>query len=604
MDFLGLRNLSVINNTIKSIKENKNIDLDIRKIDMNDKNVYDMISKGDTSGVFQLESKGMTQFMKELKPERLEDIIAGISLYRPGPMDFIPNYIKGKNNPSSIKYDHELLIPILKDTNGVIVYQEQVMQILKTLAGYSLGDSDLIRRAMSKKKMDVMIKEKETFVYGDETRGIKGAINNGIDKETAELIFDKMIDFANYAFNKSHSACYSFVAYQTAYLKYYYKSEFFASLISSGMANQGMTAYYIEEARRAGIEVKAPDVNESGYLFNANKDGSISYALSQIKGIGMDIIINLQNEREENGLFKSLTDFIERMLKYNISKKAIENLIKVGAFDNMGGHRSQYLAVYMLVYDRLLAKAKRELDGQLDLFSIGLSDEEKEKEATDDFPELDELDDKIKLLMEKELLGLYVSGHPLKEYEKAISKYNAISISDILMKNEETDEYEIKDNKEVLAIGIINNVNLKVTKNNSMMCFIKLEDMSGEIEVIVFPKTFDRYKHLLREEDVIMLRARCQVKEDNVQLIAEEIKSLDNEVVMSALTLKVDTVSDKNMLDNIKKIMQRYEGNSTCEIYSKDERKTRYPKLKIRVCEELLKELGFLLGDSNVISNI
>ncbi len=516
-------------------------------------------------------------------------------------MDFIPTYIKGKNNPSSIKYDNEMLASILEDTNGVIVYQEQVMQILQKLAGYSLGQSDLIRRAMSKKKMDVMIKEKDTFVSGDEERNIKGAINNGVPKQTAELIFDKMIDFANYAFNKSHSACYAHVAYQTAYLKYYYKPEFYASLISSALSNQGMTSGYIESARREGIKVLSPNINESSYLFKANKNGEITYALSSIKGIGIDIIEHLVYERETNGNFKSLTDFIERMIKYNISKKAIENLIKVGAFDMLGAYRSQYLAIYLILYDKLLAKYKREMDGQLNLFSMGLEEDEI---IQDEFPNINELDDKIKLLMEKELLGIYVSGHPLLEYTKAIENNNAISISDLLLRDEETDEFTIEDNKEIKIAGIINNVNLKVTKQNAMMCFLRLEDMTSEIEVIVFPKTYERYKNLIREEDIVLVSGRTQTKEDSVQIIAQEIKSLDNELVKSAITLKIETIKDKNNLENIEKILRRYEGNSIAEIYSMDDKKSRYPKLKVRVCEELIKELGFLLGDNNVIVNI
>lgn len=598
MDFLGLRNLSVIKDTLVQIENNYGKKIDLLNIDMNDKEVYKMISEGKTEGVFQLESKGMTQFMKMLKPERLEDIIAGISLYRPGPMDMIPKYIQGKVDPDSITYDCDEVRDILSDTNGVMVYQEQVMQILQKLAGYSLGQSDLIRRAMSKKKMDVMIKEKETFVNGDKERGILGAVNNGISKEVAESIFDKMIDFANYAFNKSHSAAYSFVAYETAFLKRYYPAEFYSALMSSVMTSQEQVSQYILSARNLGIKVNAPDINTSSFAFSA-KDGEINYALSAVKGIGFDIIEKMAKERDDNGKFLSLTDFIERMIKYNISRKAIENLIKVGAFDSLGGRRSQYLAIYLILYDKLLDKYKRQMDGQLDLFSLGMEEDEVIK---DEFPNLDELDSNIKLMMEKELLGVYVSGHPLDSYKKTIEQKTNTTISKIKEKSE-ADEYLVKDNEEVIIAGLINSLNLKMTKTGSMMAFSEILDMTGEIELVIFPKTFERYKNAIAEENVVLVRGRVNLREEEVTILASEIALLEEKDVKAALTLTIESVKDKNMLSNMEKILSKYPGQSLIEIYSLDDKKSRNPKLKVRVCDELKKELGFLLGEKNVEIN-
>ena len=597
MDFLGLRNLTVIKDAVSNIEKNNNVKLDMGNINIEDENIYKMISKGLTEGIFQLESKGITSFMKELEPNCIEDIIAGLSLYRPGPMDFIPEYIKNKKNPLTVKYDTQELKEILNPTYGVIVYQEQVMEIFRKLAGYSFGRSDLVRRAMSKKKMDVIIKEKEVFLYGSNDDKIDGALKRGIPKEVADKIYEKMIDFAKYAFNKSHSACYAYVAYQTAYLKYYYPAEFFAALITSVESNQGMVSNYVIAAKNQGISVLPPDINESSYTFTAC-NGNIRYALSAVKGIGKEMIENLVLERSNNGKFTSLTNFIERMLKYNIQKRAIENLIKVGAFDLFEGSRSQYLAIYLILYDKLSAKRRRELDGQLDLFSLGMQEEEK---IFDDLPDIEEISERLKLLMEKELLGVYVSGHPLQEYIDVIKSNAEYEISMLNQQDDETEEYLMTDNKEVKIAGIINKITLKLTKTNNMMAFVNLEDMTGELELVIFPGVYERFKKLLEEDEIIWVKGKTNVKEDEgCKVLVSEIKKLESLKQDIKMTLEIDSIKDKNLLENLEKILRMYEGSEKLQIKSKDDKKIRQPKIKVRICDELINNLKLLLGDENV----
>lgn len=596
MDFLGLRNLTVINDTVRDIERNYGKKIDILNIDMDDENVYKMISEGKTEGVFQLESKGMTAFMKELEPESIYDIIAGISLYRPGPMDFIPDYIRGKKNKSQIKYDDEKLIPILESTYGCIVYQEQVMRIFRDLAGYSLGRSDLVRRAMSKKKMDVMLKEKEVFINGDGDK-VEGAVARGVSRQAAEKIYDKMIDFAKYAFNKSHSACYAVVAYETAWLKYYYPAEFMAALITSVENSQGAVSAYIASSKALGVELLEPDINESGYTFRANGK-TIRYALSAVKGIGREQIENLVYERELNGPFTDLYDFISRMMEYGITKKTIENLIKVGALDSLGGKRSQYLAVYILMYDEIAYKQKTSMNGQLNLFDMDENQDDREDEWK--LPEIDELSDKVKLSMEKELLGMYVSGHPLNEFRNVINE-NATNTCAELNQMNDNGEFVMNDNKQVQICGIIQKVNVKVTKKNTTMAFCTLEDMTGEVELICFPATFDRYRDIIDEDQIVMCSGKTNIKEDEgCKIIVQEITpiaELKSEIMMS---LYIDTIKDKNLLENIEKTLRRFEGEDVIEIVSRDDNKSRKPKMKVNVSAQLVKEISLLLGDDNV----
>jgi DNA polymerase-3 subunit alpha len=427
MDFLGLRTLTVIQNAVNMARA-KTPELDMEKINYDDKAVLDYIGTGKTDGIFQLESAGMKGFMKELKPHSLEDIIAGISLYRPGPMDFIPKYIRGKNDQSSITYDCPQLEPILEPTYGCIVYQEQVMQIVQTLAGYSLGRSDLLRRAMSKKKGDVMQKERQVFLYGDEATGVPGCIKNGIPEETANKIYDEMIDFAKYAFNKSHAAAYAVVAYQTAFLKYYYPVEFMAALMTSVIDNPSKVAEYIYTCRQMGIELLPPDINR-GYADFSVDNGKIRYGLAAIKSIGKPVIHEIVADRESFGEFRNLEDFITRMsMKEALNKRVIENLIKAGALDCLGGTRKQFMSIYVQIADRVAQEKKYSMTGQMTLFDF--VDEEQKKDFEIKMPNVGEYAKETKLAFEKEVLGVYISGHPLEEYEDKWKKSITASTMD------------------------------------------------------------------------------------------------------------------------------------------------------------------------------
>lgn len=520
MDFLGLRTLTVIQNAEKLVNRQPGNHLDIDHINYEDPNVYELISSGKTDGIFQLESAGMKSFMKELKPQCLEDIIAGISLYRPGPMDFIPKYIKGKNDQSSIHYDCPELEEILSPTYGCIVYQEQVMQIVMKLAGYDLGRSDLVRRAMSKKKADVMAKEREYFVYGNEELGVPGCIKNGISEETANKIFDEMVDFAKYAFNKSHAAAYTIVSYQTAFLKCYYPVEFMAALMTSVIENSTKVAEYIMTCRQMGIELLPPDINEGESAFSVS-DGKIRYGLSAIKSIGKPVIEAIVQERQAAGPFKSLKDFCERLSGREVNKRTIENFIKAGAFDSLGPTRRQQMMVYVQIMDQAAMEKKKSMTGQMSLFDFVGEEDKKAFEIK--YPDVGEYDRELLLAYEKEVLGVYISGHPLEEYEKAWRK-NITAVTSDFESDEETGQSKVVDGQTVIVGGMITSKTVKTTKTNQLMAFITLEDLVGSVEIIVFPRDYEKNREFLNEEEKIYVRGRVSASEDTqAKLICEKV---------------------------------------------------------------------------------
>ena len=525
MDFLGLRTLTVISDAVKLVEKNHGIKIDVDNIDYDDKKVLDSIGTGRCDGVFQLESAGMKNFMKELKPQSLEDVIAGISLYRPGPMDFIPKYIKGKNEPESVTYVCKELEPILEPTYGCIVYQEQVMQIVQNLAGYTMGQADNIRRAMSKKKQYVIDAERQNFVYGNEEQGIKGCIANGISEQAANQIYDSMVDFAKYAFNKSHAAAYAVVAYQTAYLKYYYPVEFMAALMTSVIDNTRKVAEYIYSCRQMGIKVLSPDINEGEGRFLATKDG-IRYGMYAIKSIGRQVIDIILAEREANGKYITLSDFLSRVAGREVNKRAVENLIKAGACDGLDGNRQQMLLVYNTLIDNLNQEKKNSLAGQMSLFDLVSEEEKKAYEVR--FPNVEEYTKEIKLGFEKEVLGIYLSGHPLEEYEEKWRK-NISAVTADFMLDEETNAVKIKDNQSVVIGGIITEKTIKYTKQNKAMAFITVEDLFGTVEVIIFPRDYEKYSRYLNEDEKVFVAGHANVEEDkNGKLICEKIYSFDD----------------------------------------------------------------------------
>ncbi|MFR8737765.1 MAG: DNA polymerase III subunit alpha [Eubacterium sp.] len=521
MDFLGLRNLTVIQNALRFIKKNRGLDIYLNKIDYSDKNVLHYIGTGNTEGIFQLESSGMKSFMKELKPESLEDIIAGISLYRPGPMDFIPKYIEGKNNADSVTYDCPQLESILEPTYGCIVYQEQVMQIVRDLAGFSLGRSDLLRRAMSKKKADVMAKERKVFVYGDESENIKGCVNNGISESIANKIYDEMTVFAQYAFNKSHAAAYAVVTYQTAYLKYYYTAEFMAAMLSSVMDMTDKVAEYVYSCRSMGIKILPPDINEGESGFSAKGD-SIRYGLTAIKNVGKAVIDNIVAEREARGIYKDLEDFISRTAPLGVNKRAIENFIKAGAFDSFGATRKQMMMVYAQIVDSVNQDKKDTMQGQMSLFDI--ADEDQKKNYKMQMPNVGEYDNDQKLEFEKEVIGIYASGHPLSDMEEKWKRVITNMSLDFAVP-EEGESYKIKDKSRVTVGGIITTVTRKFTKRGNQMAFLTLEDLVGTVEIVVFPREFDKYREILMEGRKIFITGEADIQENAPGKVkASEIK--------------------------------------------------------------------------------
>ena len=520
MDFLGLRTLTVIQNAVL-LARRKRPELNINQIDYNDQKVLDYIGTGKTDGVFQLESAGMKGFMKELKPHNLEDVIAGISLYRPGPMDFIPQYIRGKNDSSSITYDCPQLEPILAPTYGCIVYQEQVMQIVRDLAGYSLGRSDLLRRAMSKKKAAVMEKERKIFIYGDEETGVPGCIKNGIDEQTANKIYDEMIDFAKYAFNKSHAAAYAVVSYQTAWLKYYFPVEYMAALMTSVIDNPSKVSEYIYACRQMNIKILPPDINKGEANFSVD-GGDIRYGLAAIKSIGRPVIKAIVEDREELGLFQNLEDFITRLSAKNVlNKRTIENLIKAGALDTLGGTRKQFMSIYVQIVDHVTQEKKNSMVGQMTLFDLVSEDQKEEFQIR--MPDVGEYSKETLLAFEKEVLGIYVSGHPLEAYEEKWKKSISATTADFQL-DEETGHTKVHDGAKEIIGGMITEKTIKHTKTNQMMAFITVEDLLGTVEVVVFPRDYEKNRDYLEVDSKVFVRGRVSEEDDKPsKMICEKI---------------------------------------------------------------------------------
>ena len=520
MDFLGLRTLTVIQNAVEMARK-KDPSIDMEKIDYNDQAVMDYIGTGKTDGIFQLESAGMKGFMKELKPHSLEDIIAGISLYRPGPMDFIPQYIRGKNDASSITYDCPQLKPILEPTYGCIVYQEQVMQIVRDLAGYTLGRSDLLRRAMSKKKGDIMQKERQIFVYGDEANGVPGCVKNGIDEKTANKIYDEMIDFAKYAFNKSHAAAYAVVAYQTAWLKYYYPVEFMAALMTSVIENPSKVAEYIYACRQMNIRILPPDINRGEAAFSVD-GGDIRYGLAAIKSIGKPVIQAIVDERNTFGPYRSLEDFITRLSSRDVlNKRAIENFIKAGALDTLGGTRKQFMSIYIQIVDHVNQEKKYSMAGQLSLFDMASEDQKAEFQIR--LPDVGEYSKENLLAFEKEVLGIYISGHPLEAYEEQWRKVITATTSDF-QPDDDTGRTKVHDGARVVIGGMITDKTVKHTKTNQMMAFVTVEDLLGTVEVVVFPRDYEKNRQYLEPDSKVYIRGRVSEEEEKAsKLICESV---------------------------------------------------------------------------------
>ena len=598
MDFLGLRTLTVIQNAVQLAKS-KNPELDMDQIDYNDKQVLSYIGTGKTDGIFQLESGGMKGFMKELKPNSLEDIIAGISLYRPGPMDFIPQYIRGKNDAGSITYDCPQLEPILAPTYGCIVYQEQVMQIVRDLAGYTLGRSDLLRRAMSKKKGDVMQKERQIFVYGDEENGVPGCIKNGIDEKTANKIYDEMIDFAKYAFNKSHAAAYAVVSYQTAYLKYYYPVEYMAALMTSVIENPSKVAEYIYACRQMNIQILSPDINRG--IGNFSVDGNdIRYGLAAIKSIGRPVIASIIEDRDEFGPFKNLEDFISRMsVKDGLNKRAIEHLIKSGALDCLGGTRKQFMSIYVQIVDHVNQEKKYAMTGQMTLFDM-VGEEEKEQFEIK-LPDVGEYSKENLLAFEKEVLGVYLSGHPLQEYEDKWRKSISATTLDF-QPDEETGRAKVHDGTREIVGGMITAKTIKHTKTNQMMAFLSLEDLVGTVEVIVFPRDYEKNREYLEIDKKIFVKGRVSEEEERPsKLICETI--IPFEQTKKELWVQF---SDKEDFLRNEHILYGYladsEGDDEVVIYCQKERAIkRLPRNRnIRIGQEVLSRLMNHYGEKRV----
>ena len=597
MDFLGLRTLTVIQDAVNLVKKNKGVTINLQDIDYNDKQVLDYIGTGKTDGIFQIESAGMKSFMKELKPESLEDIIAGIALYRPGPMDFIPKYLKGKNDRDSITYDCPQLEPILKTTHGCIVYQEQVMQIVRDLAGYTLGRSDLLRRAMSKKKQAVMEKERKNFVYGNEEEGVDGCIKRGIDEATANKIYDEMIDFAKYAFNKSHAAAYGVVSYQTAYLKYYYPVEFMASLLTSVIDNSSKVIEYVQTCKGMGIDILPPDINQSERNFTA-QGGAIRYGLSALKSIGKAMVDQLVAERNARGPFQNLQEFLERISECDLSKRIVESLIKAGALDCLEGNRRQKMMIYTSIMDNISQSKKKMMAGQMSLFDI--VDDELKSDFEIKFPKVNEFSKQELLAFEKEVIGLYVSGHPLEEYQNMWKKNITRTSLDFQLNDE--DETAVADNAREIIGGIISEVTVKVTKQNSVMAFVTIEDLYGTVEVLVFPKLYEKYRQIIAEDNKVFITGRVTSGgEENAKMICETITSFDDK--SSELWIRFENKEEyeekyQQLLENIK----LSNGKDKIVIYLNQEKAKKIlpASCNVNADQQFLWKMQALFGENNV----
>ncbi|MEF9941417.1 MAG: DNA polymerase III subunit alpha [Lachnospiraceae bacterium] len=598
MDFLGLRTLTVIQNATKLAGQSAGHLIDMDQIDYNNQEVLASIGTGKTDGIFQLESTGMKSFMKELKPQSLEDIIAGISLYRPGPMDFIPQYIKGKNNPASITYDCPMLEPILAPTYGCIVYQEQVMQIVRDLAGYTLGRSDLLRRAMSKKKADVMAKERQNFVYGNEEEGVLGCVKNGIEEKVANKIYDDMVDFAKYAFNKSHAAAYAVVSYQTAYLKYYYPVEFMAALMTSVIDNSGKVSEYIYSCRQMGIHILPPDINKGVGIFSVD-GGNIRYGLAAIKSIGRPVIEAIIAERDRGGIFKHLKDFIERLSGKEVNKRTIESFIKSGALDSLGGTRKQFMMIYIQILEQVNQERKYSMTGQMTLFDM--VDEEQKQEFDIRLPDVGEYGKETLLSFEKEVLGVYISGHPLEEYEEKWRRSISATTLDFQL-DEETNTTKVRDGAKEIVGGMITAKTIKHTRTNKTMAFITIEDLVGTVEVVVFPRDYEANQRFLVEDSKVFVRGRVSEEDDkDSKLICESIIPFDQ--TTKELWIQYPDKESYAKGENVLlEMLKDSEGKDTVVIYCQAEKAIkRLPRNKnVHAEAGLLSRLTNYLGDKRV----
>ena len=613
MDFLGLRTLTVMNDAVNMIKQNRGVDIDLDKINVADKEVYKMIGEGKTTGVFQLESPGMTSFMKELKPDSLEDIIAGISLYRPGPMAEIPKYIDCKRDPHNVKYIDERLESILDVTYGVMVYQEQVMEIVRKLAGYSMGRSDMVRRAMSKKKHKVMEEERYNFINGivkeDGTIEVPGCVRNGVSAEVGNKIFDSMMDFASYAFNKSHAAAYAVVGYETAYLMKYYPVEMIAAMLNSVMGVSEKVAYYIKFAEKCGIQVLPPDINESYTKFTV-KGNTIRFGLAAIKNVGINVVLSIVESRNKKGKFKSLVDFVDKIDLSCVNKRAVESLIKAGALDSFNIFRSKLLAVYEKLMDGVYSNQKRNIDGQISLFAL---DEENINLPEIEYPNIKEFNKKSLLFMEKEMTGLYISGHPLDDYKESLRVQTTTTIENInksyelfiesLNNSIEDQEIPINDNDTVILGGILTEIKQKVTRNNTIMAFVQLEDLSGTIEVIVFPKVLERYRQVIEEDALVTIKGRISIKEDEMpKLLCESIEGLEK-VSSDRIYIRITDKSYIRECNNIiKNAVKNYKGNTPIYLFDSKERQN-YRLSRDVWCNEAQEFIDILkekFGENNI----
>ena len=621
MDFLGLRTLTVIQDTIDLVKQNRGIDVEFDR-EMNDPKVFKLWQSGDSMGIFQFESQGMTNFMKELKPDCLEDIIAGVSLYRPGPMDQIPRYIKNKQDPEHAVYTHPALKPILEVTYGCMVYQEQVMQIVRDLAGYSLGRADLVRRAMGKKKLDVMAKEREYFIHGQTDEDgkviIQGCVRNEIDEQSANKIFDEMAEFAKYAFNKSHAAAYAVVSYRTAYLKAYYKEEFMAATLNSFLGNLDKVPLYIEECRKMGVEILKPDINKSFEKFTVD-NGKIRFGLGSIKNVGNTAVANIVRNRQENGDYKDFSDFCERMQTEAVNKKCIESLIKAGVFDEFEQTRSTLMASYEDILDSISDSNKKSFKGQVTMFDLALGNSEDSKDENLEnmkynYTVLKEYSEKELLSMEKEMLGLYISGHPLEKLRdkiETLSNINTLLMREVHEEEQETLEGEIqqmpkyKDGQVVRIVGIVDSVKKKYTKTNKIMAFVTIEDLYGQCEIIVFENCYQMCSNFLLDENIVVVEGRLSIREDeDVKIVANRIIEFSESNISSGNSnnvVKIDITNldeqTKNRLRGIIKFFSGEKNNKALQIQNGDKVS---PAGGIFVNEEILKEFEEIVGKGNI----
>ncbi|MBO3444664.1 DNA polymerase III subunit alpha [Clostridium sp. CCUG 7971] len=630
MDFLGLRTLTVIRDALELIEKNHNKKIDFSKMGDDDPKVYELLSSGNTLGVFQLESAGMRSFMKQLRPDNFEDIVAGISLYRPGPMDSIPTYIDNKNNPQHVKYLHDKLKPIMDVTYGCLVYQEQVMQVVRDLGGYSYGRSDLVRRAMGKKKMDVMEEERRYFIHGKEDENgnieIAGCVRNGVPEDIADKIFDDMIDFAKYAFNKSHAAAYGVLSYQTAYLKAYYPVEFMAALITSVMGNTDKVVEYIRECSALKIDILKPDINKSFAKFSV-EGNNIRFGLAAVKNVGVNIINNIINERETNGYFKDFGDLAKRLDSKDTNKRCIESLIKCGAFDEISENRASLMAGYESLLDSISMDRKKNIQGQISLFDAFSSTEESQDfQEVSVIKKLKEFEERERLNLEKEVLGMYVSGHPLAEFKEELQINTSIDNGKLNSLREDEESYVSLDEREVIMGGMIVNKTIKTTKRNDIMAFLELEDLYGTIEIIVFPQLLQRYNNILNEDNIIYVKGTLSIKEDeSPKLIAREFKDINDKSEFEdsryksrntynnqnnsnsnnnsklGLYLKIDSFNNKPLIDNIVDILKLYPGSENIFLYAQDSKQMyKYNGLLVKTSEELIKKLEKILSKEDI----